>query len=255
MTFGLRWSQLDERLAVHEDLFVVLPPTDAGTRITVDDSFATSNEFVGGELGFIVDWERRRWSLELLSRIAIGTTRQRVYQRIDHQHAAGSRYESFPGFGLLAQPSNVGAYERDEFSVIPEIGVTARVLRHRSVAADRRIHAAVLDERRSAGRPDRLRRQQRVSRSAGANPAASILKRPLFAFDDTDIWAQGLQLRPRLSVVADALLRSSTLSPRWRRSDGDSGAFAPASAGAGAPLWQTLPATASLSDSVGRTVR
>jgi hypothetical protein len=191
MTFGVRWSSLDEGLRVHEDLFVVQPPTEAGTRFQLTDSFATSNEFLGGEVGFIADWEKRRWSLELLSRLAIGSTKQRVFINGETiVTPVTGPVETFPGFGLLAQPSNVGAYERDEFSVIPEIGVTVGYLltdRLRLTAGytllfwtsvvrpgeqiDFDVNSAFLD--------------------LPADPSSVDPQRPLFAFDDTDIWAQG----------------------------------------------------------------
>jgi hypothetical protein len=114
--YGVRWTQLDESLRVHEDLVA-----DDETTFLIDDVFETDNEFFGGEIGFLVDWQKRRWSLEMLSKLAIGSTNQRV--RISGQTIRDG--QTFPNIGLLAQPSNVGVYERDEFSVIPEIGVTA----------------------------------------------------------------------------------------------------------------------------------
>jgi hypothetical protein len=191
MTFGLRWSQLDERLRVHEDLFVVQPPIEAGTRFQLTDSFATSNEFFGGEVGFIADWEKRRWSLELLSRLAIGSTRQRVFINGETiVTPVTGPTETFPGFGLLAQPSNVGGYERDEFSVIPEIGVTVGYL-----LTDRlRLTAGyTLLFWTSVVRPgDQIDFDVNSEfLDLPADPSLVDPQRPLFAFDDTDIWAQG----------------------------------------------------------------
>ena len=117
--FGVRWSELDERLGIQENL-VDIDGSGAGDTFLLNDNFATNNQFVGGELGFLWEWMYRRWSVELLSKIAVGNTRQRV-------NVSGSTLfdgnNLQPG-GLLAQVSNIGVYERDQFSTIPEIGVT-----------------------------------------------------------------------------------------------------------------------------------
>jgi len=115
--YGVRWADLDEGLHVNENLVA-----DDQTTFLIDDVFNTSNQFFGGEIGFLIDWQRRRWSVDFLSKLAIGNTRQRV--DIFGQTIRDGN-QVFPDHGLLAQPSNVGTYERDEFSVIPELGVTA----------------------------------------------------------------------------------------------------------------------------------
>ena len=137
--YGLRWATLDESLQVNEDLQqidITGPAPVIGDKIDVQDRFATENEFFGGEIGYETNWKHNRWSLNLLSKVAIGTTRQSVgisgFTEIDGTRTAG---------GLLTQrfeldgadpvdPSddvvvgNIGNYERNEFSMIPEIGLT-----------------------------------------------------------------------------------------------------------------------------------
>jgi hypothetical protein len=114
--YGVRWAELDEGLRINEDLVAA-----DETTFLIDDMFDANNQFFGGEIGFLVDWQRRRWSVEFLSKLAIGNTRQRV--NIFGQTLRDGN-QVFPDHGLLAQPSNVGTYERDEFSVLPEVGLT-----------------------------------------------------------------------------------------------------------------------------------
>ena len=122
--FGFRWAQLQEGLAIQENLEVIAPSTDVGTTFQVNDIFNTNNNFFGGELGFIWDWEYRRWSLELLSKLGIGSTRQRVsINGYTIRTEPGEDPETGSG-GLLALDSNIGDYERNELSVLPQIGVT-----------------------------------------------------------------------------------------------------------------------------------
>lgn len=119
LTFGVRYANLEERLAIVEDL----QQTD-NNQFLVTDSFGTDNDFYGGELGFVWEWEYCRWKLDLLSRLAVGNTRQRVV--ID-----GSTVVTPPAGpastlrgGILALDSNIGSYETDKLAVLPEVGVT-----------------------------------------------------------------------------------------------------------------------------------
>lgn len=85
--------------------------------------FDTSNEFHGGDLGFIWEWESAQWSLEFLTKMAIGNTHQRV--NVNGQTTVSDSGASFTDQGgLLALRSNIGTYSRDVFSVVPELGVT-----------------------------------------------------------------------------------------------------------------------------------
>ncbi|HEX6962562.1 MAG TPA: BBP7 family outer membrane beta-barrel protein, partial [Lacipirellula sp.] len=127
VTYGARWAQLEEGLNIREDLEVIAPSPapDIGTTFLVNDNFATSNEFIGGELGFMYDWSYKRWSFEFLSRLAIGRTRQRVaINGFTINTPPGGPAETGVG-GLLAQSSNIGDYERNELSVLPQLGFTA----------------------------------------------------------------------------------------------------------------------------------
>ncbi len=124
---GVRWARLNESLSVMEDLVVINEEfgADVGTEILVNDYFGTSNDFVGGEIGYTTEWEKERWSLSILSKLALGNNRQRV-------RISGFTQTTPPGLpsdepeqgGLLAQVTNIGEEERDEFSVIPEVGFT-----------------------------------------------------------------------------------------------------------------------------------
>lgn len=118
---GYRYLKLDERILIREDLNSLLS-TSPGT-FDISDRFDTSNEFHGADIGFIWEWDSAKWSLELLSKLAIGNTHQRV--NIAGQTTVSDAGVSFTqDGGLLAQRSNSGTYRRDVFSVVPELGVT-----------------------------------------------------------------------------------------------------------------------------------
>ena len=128
--YGFRWAGLNESLRIEEDLEVVGTSDPLlGTTFEVLDLFETQNDFYGGELGFMMQWAKNRWSLDVLSKVAIGNTRQRVdingmtVVDGDNSDVGGlltQLYEHPDGFVV----GNIGSYQRDEFSMIPEIGAT-----------------------------------------------------------------------------------------------------------------------------------
>lgn len=122
--FGFRSTRLDESLVITEDLETIEkePPN---TDILLQDSFTTENQFYGGEIGFLWEWEYRRWSLEFLSKLGIGNNKQQVHI---HGFTSTDTNLAAPDYkvdsGLLVQPSNAGDYSRNQFTMIPEIGAT-----------------------------------------------------------------------------------------------------------------------------------
>ncbi|QDU57687.1 BBP7 family outer membrane beta-barrel protein [Aeoliella mucimassa] len=116
---GYRYLSLDERILVRENLNSLL--TASPGTFDLYDRFDTSNEFHGGDLGFIWEWESQKWTLSLLSKVALGNTHQRVNVAGQTTVSDGTNSYTEEG-GLLALQSNIGTYKRDVFSAIPEIG-------------------------------------------------------------------------------------------------------------------------------------
>lgn len=184
---GPRWLNLDEDLVITEQL------TDAtGTMFTVVDRFETRNNFYGGQIGARAEWQRGRCFVNVLGKVALGVTHQEV--RITGTTVItepGAAPSVQPG-GLLALPTNIGSYSRDEFTVVPEIGVkvgcqvTDRV---RAFAGYNFLYWSNVvrpgDQIDLAINPTQLPTADGPGRLVG--PA-----RPAFAFQDTDFWAHGI---------------------------------------------------------------
>ncbi len=120
-TAGYRHYHLEEGVSISEDL-TSLQAQNPG-RFELTDNFRTQNDFDGAELGTVYSAGRNRWTFEFLTRIAIGNTQQRA--SIDGETTISplvSPAETFEG-GLLALPSNIGEYSRDRFTMIPELGL------------------------------------------------------------------------------------------------------------------------------------
>ncbi len=125
---GFRYLNLDENLTVVERVLTLqteqplgFPP---GTRRLTVDRFDTDNDFYGGQVGTVTQFRRDRMTLDVRASVALGVTHQEL--NID-----GSTALTLPNGptvvaagGLLALNSNIGRYTRDEFSVVPEVGVT-----------------------------------------------------------------------------------------------------------------------------------
>ena len=120
MLLGYRHLDLDEGVTINENLV----STDAGApgSFNITDTFDTRNQFNGVDIGWMYKRTRGYWTFETLLRLGLGNTKQTVTIN-------GSTTITDPlnlpavtrQGGLLAQRTNIGTHERDEFSVIPEI--------------------------------------------------------------------------------------------------------------------------------------
>jgi len=216
--YGVRWTSLDESLRVTEDLqeFLAIPPaaTVLGNELDVFDDFTVDNDFVGGEIGYETEWEYRRWSLNVLSKLAIGNTRQRVSingaTTIDDNAgtvettAGGLLTQSFnhPGVDGIAATAddffvgNIGNFERDEFSMIPEIGFTVGydlTRRLKLTGGYTLIYWSNIV--RPGDQIDLDVNGNLLQRNGSPDPTTIVPgDHPRFVFHQTDLWAHGLSL-------------------------------------------------------------
>jgi len=116
---GYRNLQLRDELTIRENLTGISP--NAGTNFLVTDRFRTTNSFNGGYLGLAYERRFSHFYANVRGTVALGNTRSEV--DIDGSTVItppGGSPTTFAG-GLLAQPSNIGRYTRDAFSVVPEV--------------------------------------------------------------------------------------------------------------------------------------
>jgi hypothetical protein len=186
---GFRYIQLDERLAIGENLLVPADsPMFAGTTFLVNDRFATRNQFYGEQVGLRAKLVRGRWDLELLGKVALGLT----HEIVDINGSTlitppGGPTSAFAG-GLLAQPTNVGRFARDAFAVAPEAGINIgfQITPHIRILAG---YSFVLVSQ--VVRPgDQIDRVVNSTQLTGGTLMGPI--RPAVLFRTSDFWAQGL---------------------------------------------------------------
>lgn len=183
---GFRYQSLRENLGITEDF------TDLGaivTRHTLTDQFNARNRFYGGQLGMLIELKRGCWSLDMRGKVALGGTTQTAQisgSEVDTSLNTGAqaRFNS----GLLALPSNIGHFSRDQFSVVPEVGINIgyQVCEHlRLFVGYNFIYW------NNVARPgsfiDPVVNTTQQSGGTLTGPA-----RPAFAFHNTDFWAHGV---------------------------------------------------------------
>jgi len=126
---GYRYYRLVDDITIRERINGLAGGPLAGITLDVFDGFRTLNEFHGGELGLSVTTYRGRWSLEMIAKMALGNNRQvaNVYgstlvtQNNQSITRLGGLYALGPGPD--GYPGNIGTYYRDDFVVIPHLGL------------------------------------------------------------------------------------------------------------------------------------
>lgn len=130
---GYRYMKLDDDLAIREQLvspsatstgqIPLIPRFDDVTYFDIRDAFSSTNDFHGADIGLSWEGYRGPWSLELLGKVGIGNTRQKVDIRGSTTRTVAGNTFVDPG-GLLALETNIGSHSRDKFTVLPEMNAT-----------------------------------------------------------------------------------------------------------------------------------
>jgi hypothetical protein len=185
---GPRWLQFNEDLVIAEQVTV---PT---ATFTIFDRFETRNTFYGGQIGARAEWQRGCWFVNLLGKVAVGSTHQEV-------RISGATVINQPGAapivrqgGLLALPTNIGTYSRDTFSVVPEVGVNVgcQITDHVRVSAGY-TYLCWSNVARPGDQIDLVLNPTQLPNAEGPGTLVGPA-RPAFAFRDTNFWAQGISV-------------------------------------------------------------
>ena len=184
---GYRFARLTESLNIREEL-ESLDPNNPGT-FDLHDRFGTRNTFHGGELGMVLQARQGRLDCELLTRLAVGEVEQQVTISGETQTTVGAVIETLPG-GLLAQRTNSGTYQRNQFSAIPEIGLTVGYRIGRGWSAN--LGYSLIFWNRVVRAGDQIDPMVDTRLIPPEDPPAPDATRPGFAFRDSIFWAQGV---------------------------------------------------------------
>jgi len=179
---GYQFMRLDDSLEIVSNHSVIQAGPGFGTSFNIFDGFRAYNEFHGGQFGLRARMSRGCWSVDALGVLAAGGMRQQV--TIDGQQTItlGGISATNPG-GLLAQPSNIGTYERTKFTYIPQVTVNLKYHVNQCLNFHVGYNLIWLSDVALSG--DQI--DLRVNLNQPLPPAL-----PAFAFRDRDYWLQGL---------------------------------------------------------------
>lgn len=124
LVYGYRNLTHDENLRIDNALeFVDATSGTFGTTIDQYDLFDVENEFHGGELGLMGHSSDGNWTMDFIATVALGQMTQRARMAGSTTTTAANGAVFTADGGLLTQTSNIGSFEDDPFTVIPEIAV------------------------------------------------------------------------------------------------------------------------------------
>ena len=119
---GFRYVNLNESLDVRENLDEAAGMFNPGGPVMVHDSFQTTNNFYGGQLGLDMGFKRGRWSLDVHWQNRLGR-----YERKRSHHRPGPRRFQVSAWRLPVASwpcsSNMGTFDRNRLAFIPEGGL------------------------------------------------------------------------------------------------------------------------------------
>jgi hypothetical protein len=187
MLVGYRFLRLNDDVSVTESSTSL--STAAPGSFLIRDQFETQNEFSGVDLGSSFSWCKGCWSIDLLSKVALGNTHSRV--GIDGSTAIteGGQTGTFQG-GLLAQRTNIGQRSYDDFAVVPELGLTLGYQINPCWRAT--LGYTFIYWSRVARAGNQIDRSVNPGLIPPEDVAVTTNLRPQFGVNYTDFWAQGM---------------------------------------------------------------
>lgn len=121
---GGRFLNLEERLNLNYQMtnLVAMPAFGneilaAGTTAHVNDTYRTTNQFYGGQIGGRLETNLGRLSLGLAGKIAFGVNNMTLH--VDGNTTRSDVATAYPA-GILANAANIGRYQDSRYAYVPE---------------------------------------------------------------------------------------------------------------------------------------
>jgi len=118
---GLRWLQLKEEYAI--DTSSPWNPPNPADIWNTHDSFDTSNNFYGVQIGARTQYDQDNWFVGGTAKLGLGVMKQQVDisgSLVTNDFTNYGATQTYPG-GYFALPTNIGSRSQSEFAVVPEI--------------------------------------------------------------------------------------------------------------------------------------
>jgi hypothetical protein len=190
---GFRYFQLHEQIYRAETSMGLGPNT--GSLIYGSDDFNARNQFYGAQVGFASTSHMGRYTLDLIGKLALGGTDERVNVAGFSTFILPGQPQQFGNGNILAAGTNIGRHRRTQFAVLPELTVNLGYEITRSLHATigyNLLYVSALA--RPASQIDFGANPTQITFLAGSPNVLQGAARPAFAFHDDSVWAQGLNL-------------------------------------------------------------
>jgi Putative beta barrel porin-7 (BBP7) len=125
---GFRYMEVDEDLSVQSitsfNQNLVNFPTFtsfSGNTIQVNDKFLTRNQFYGGQVGVNIRAFGDLGNFDFIVKLGLGTNDEEINITGNQVRTTPAGITTVSNGGLLALPSNIGIFKKDQFTIIPEV--------------------------------------------------------------------------------------------------------------------------------------
>ena len=184
---GYQFSRIDENLMInsHSTALSTSQLRPPGTTLALLDSISTQNEFHGGQIGVLNDWDNDCMKISASFKLGLGNMRQRAVF-LGHTVIDDSVNSVTDAQGLLTRNTNIGIHERNVITVIPQINLRGTYsVTHR---VDVTIGYSLIFF------PHVIQPAEQLDPDLAVNFANPVLgeSRPEFTFQSRDYWVQGL---------------------------------------------------------------
>jgi hypothetical protein len=190
---GYRHLEFRENLQILENTISTDPanPNFApGTSLNDVDQFKTDNDFEGGQLGTELVWSHGGWGLDGTFKLGLGNVLERV--TINGMTTVTDPLGNVSQIaGLLAQPTNSGVHNRNEFAFLPELELNLHYQLTNQI--DLTVGYEFLCLTRVARAGDQVNTQvSSTELPTASNTTGAPGNQPQPILRDTSLWAQGI---------------------------------------------------------------
>ena len=194
---GIQYLDLREELTIVETpRFAPTAPFPglAGSQFVATDTFKTKNQFVGALVGVEGSYYTGPFSVTLATSVAFGNNRQTIEIQGSQQITTAAGVTTVVPGGLLALPgANIGKFEQNQFSVVPQVGLNIGY----QLTENCQIFAGYTclywtNVVRPGEQIDTVLDVNRIP-NFGTAPSATTV-RPIVPFRQSDFWAQGVSI-------------------------------------------------------------
>jgi hypothetical protein len=183
---GYRYLQLQEELAINE-----VQVAEDLTVVDIFDAVSTWNEFHGADLGLQWWTHLHGWTVEVVTKVAIGGIARTVDIAGDTiTDPPGNSAATISPGGLLALPTNIGRHHSCSFATAPELSIKLRRQLSRYLILTLGYSVMMVDNvARTGDQLDLVVNPTQIN--GGALPG---IPRPAVLMNDSQLWLQGFNI-------------------------------------------------------------